>query len=177
VTQPARSHFLYSLLCVCAAFSVNAGVQETNLPPLKQVLFICTGNHYRSRFAESFFNQTARKSGLKWSAISRGLRLVPSQHGMSSLALRELTRRGVPQELCDGPPKALTKEDLDRSDYIVLMDEAEHRPMLEKGFRDRDDGRIYYWHIGDSGKMNPSTACQAMSRDIRRLVRALALRQ
>lgn len=172
-----RSPILHSLLFACAAFSLNAGIQETNLPPQKQVLFVCTGNYYRSRFAESFFNQIACQAGLNWKAISRGLRLVPSQHGISSLALRELTKRGVPPELCAGVPKALTKEDLERSDYIVLMNEAEHRPLLEKQFPTRDDRRIHYWHIGESGKMNPSTACEAMSRDIEKLVQALELRQ
>jgi protein-tyrosine phosphatase len=79
----------------------------------------------------------------------------------------------VPQELCAGTPKALSKEDLDKSGCIVLMDEAEHRPMLEKQFPIRDDRKIHYWHIGDSGKMNPSKACQAMSQEIEELLRTL----
>jgi len=36
------------------------------------VLFLCTGNYYRSRYAEELFNHLARAEGLSWRAISRG---------------------------------------------------------------------------------------------------------
>ena len=41
----------------------------------KTVLFLCTGNYYRSRFAEVLFNSVAGKMGLAWQASSRGLAL------------------------------------------------------------------------------------------------------
>ena len=40
----------------------------------KHVVFICTGNFYRSRFCEYLFNALAKKHGLRWRATSRGLR-------------------------------------------------------------------------------------------------------
>jgi protein-tyrosine phosphatase len=169
-----RKSILPGLLCAWAAFSINAGVPETRLLPQKQVLFVCTGNYYRSRFAEALFNHRARQAQLDWRAVSRGLRLVPSQHGISAIAQRELILRGVPIELCQGAPKVLTKADLGKSDYIVLLDEAEHRAMLEKQFPTRDDRKIHYWHISESGKMKPVKACQAMSSDIEELLRTLA---
>ena len=39
----------------------------------KTVLFLCTGNYYRSRFAEILFNHLAGQSKLAWRADSRGL--------------------------------------------------------------------------------------------------------
>ena len=36
------------------------------------VLFLCSGNYYRSRFAEIFFNWLAPQQGLNWRAESRG---------------------------------------------------------------------------------------------------------
>jgi protein-tyrosine-phosphatase len=39
----------------------------------KTVLFLCTGNYYRSRFAEALFNSVAGKMGLPCRASSRGL--------------------------------------------------------------------------------------------------------
>ncbi len=41
----------------------------------KTVLFLCTGNYYRSRFAEALFNSVAGRMGLPWRASSRGLAL------------------------------------------------------------------------------------------------------
>jgi protein-tyrosine phosphatase len=172
--SPMRKFILESLLCASMAFSANGGNPEAQRPAQKQILFVCTGNHYRSRFAEALFNQKARQAQLEWKAVSRGLRLVPSQQGISAVAQQELTLRGVPLELCQGAPKTLTKADLEQSDYIVLMDEAEHRPLLEKQFPARDDHKVHYWHIGESGKMNPTKACQAMSGHIEELLRTLA---
>jgi protein-tyrosine-phosphatase len=39
----------------------------------KTVLFLGTGNNYRSRFAEALFNSVAGRMGLPWRASSRGL--------------------------------------------------------------------------------------------------------
>ena len=167
-----RQFILLSSLCVAIAFSIKADVQTTNLPPQKQVLFVCTGNYYRSRIAEALFNQKAGEAHPGWRAISRGLQLVSSQHGISSLARRELLKRGVPPTSFKNEPKALTKEDLEKSDYVVLMDEAEHRPMLEKQFPTRDDRKIHYWHIGENSQMSAAKACQAMSKEIEELLRA-----
>ncbi len=41
----------------------------------KTVLFLCTGNYYRSRFAEILFNSVAGNMGLPWQASSKGLAL------------------------------------------------------------------------------------------------------
>ena len=42
---------------------------------VKTVLFLCTGNYYRSRFAEELFNHEAGRAGLYWTAQSRGFAL------------------------------------------------------------------------------------------------------
>ncbi len=42
---------------------------------MNKILFLCTGNYYRSRFAENLFNWLATKQGLDWQADSRGLAL------------------------------------------------------------------------------------------------------
>jgi protein-tyrosine-phosphatase len=37
---------------------------------IQRVLFLCTGNYYRSRYAEELFNHLARAEGLGWRAFS-----------------------------------------------------------------------------------------------------------
>jgi protein-tyrosine phosphatase len=51
-----------------------------NYQKKRTVLFLCTANYYRSRFAEFYFNSIAAAAGLPWQAESRGLSLnvVPS---------------------------------------------------------------------------------------------------
>jgi protein-tyrosine phosphatase len=40
-----------------------------------RILFLCTGNYYRSRFAEELFNHYAQRRGVNWQASSRALAL------------------------------------------------------------------------------------------------------
>jgi protein-tyrosine phosphatase len=150
----------------------GADAPKTTSSGTKQILFVCTGNYYRSRFAEAFFNQKARLAHVQWKAISRGLALVPTQRGISTIALRELKERGVSEDLCSGVPKPLTQEDLDESDYIVLMDEAEHRVMFEKQFPKFDESRVHFWHILD-GRVNAEQSCHAMSSNVDELLQTL----
>lgn len=63
----------------------------------KTVLFLCTGNYYRSRFAEILFNSVAGKMGLPWRASSRGLALergVNNVGPMAVVAVKALEARG-----------------------------------------------------------------------------------
>src|SRR5262249_28501901 len=53
----------------------------------KTVLFLCTGNYYRSRFAEGLFNSVAGKMGLPWQASSRGLALERGVNNVGPMAV------------------------------------------------------------------------------------------
>src|SRR5437773_11289144 len=52
----------------------------------KIILFLCTGNYYRSRFAEVLFNSVAGKMGLPWQASSRGLALERGVNNVGPMA-------------------------------------------------------------------------------------------
>src|SRR5579884_2286819 len=47
--------------------------EENRVRERRTVLFLCTGNYYRSRFAEALFDAVAVGRGLDWRAESRGL--------------------------------------------------------------------------------------------------------
>ena len=54
---------------------------------VRSVLFLCTGNYYRSRFAEIVFNSVAERMGLPWRASSRGLALGRGVNNVGPMAV------------------------------------------------------------------------------------------
>src|SRR5215831_4780604 len=98
----------------------------------RTILFICTGNYYRSRFAEALFNHHAELRGLRWRAISRGLAIerVIAVNKLSRFALAAMLQRGIKRQHTSMELNALTSRDLIDADLAIAMCEAEHRPMM-----------------------------------------------
>ena len=83
----------------------------------KNVLFLCTGNYYRSRFAEILFNSVAEKMGLAWKASSKRLALergVKNVGPMAVAATKALEARGL-RAIADFArfPSQVTVDDLE----------------------------------------------------------------
>lgn len=124
------------------------------MAPHKQkiILFLCTGNYYRSRFAEVLFNFVAGKMGLPWRASSRALALergVNNIGPMDAEAIDTLKNLGV----CIGgdcarPPTQATTESFTTAARIVALKQAEHQPLLLERFPDWSE-KVEYWHIDD----------------------------
>jgi len=113
------------------------------------VLFLCTGNYYRSRFAEHFFNEQARKRQLPWQATSRGLQPSLENLGfMSRHALDRLRRLGMAPRDPLRLPMDLQSSDLIAADLTVAMNEVEHRPLMAARFPEWTE-RVRYWKIYD----------------------------
>src|SRR5689334_9031143 len=97
----------------------------------KRILFLCTGNYYRSRFAEIFFNWQAKQRGLAWTADSRGLALDGCNYGpISRYTLDRLRKTGVAHDADQRFPRPLSEADLASADLVVAVKEAEHRPLM-----------------------------------------------
>src|SRR5258706_16387594 len=98
----------------------------------KTVLFLCTGNYYRSRFAELYFNALAVPHALAWRADSRGLQIHPGNPGpISSFTVHWLRTQGIQLPASHRSPMPLSEADLQAAALIVAVKEAEHRPLLE----------------------------------------------
>ena len=115
----------------------------------KTVVFICTGNFYRSRFCEYLFNALAKKNGLYWRATSRGLRAktTANEGPLSELAAYRLAALGVPFDAARFPIQ-LSEVDLEDADLVVALKKAEHRAMMVEQFPTWAD-RVTYWNVDD----------------------------
>ncbi len=104
----------------------------------KTVLFLCTGNYYRSRFAEILFNSVAGKMGLSWQAASKGLALERGVNNIGPMAveaIRALEAVGVhAAEDVARFPMQVTAEDLERAERVVALKQDEHLPLLQERF-------------------------------------------
>src|SRR5713226_9109793 len=96
----------------------------------RTILFLCTGNYYRSRFAEVLFNSVAVKMGLSWKASSRGLALergVNNVGPMAASAITALEALGVRAfDAVARFPVQVTISDLEGADRIITLKHAEH---------------------------------------------------
>ena len=141
---------------------------------MKTVLFLCTGNYYRSRFAELFFNWHARQRGVSWNAVSRGLGLDPSNLGPLSLhtvlGLRDL---GIPLEGDQRRPLAVSHQDFEAADHIVAVKETEHRPMIERRFPSWLE-RVEFWEVHDLDCVGPEEAIPHLKREVIGLMERLS---
>jgi predicted translation initiation factor SUI1 len=119
----------------------------------KTVLFLCTGNYYRSRFAEILFNSVAGKMGLPWQATSRGLALeqgVNNVGPMARSAVQMLEQMGIrASDAMARFPVQATIEELIAADFVVALKQAEHLPLMQERFPGSAD-KVEFWHVDDS---------------------------
>jgi len=143
---------------------------------MKKVLFVCTGNYYRSRTAEELFNHLAAYHELGWRADSRGLRedMATSTNvgPMSPHAISFLESLDVPIVKRQAMPVSLREEDLPQFDLIICMDEKEHRPMVADRFAHAQDD-IIYWQVRDVQFESPKTALHLLRSEVEKLVENL----
>jgi protein-tyrosine-phosphatase len=123
----------------------------------RHVLFLCTGNYYRSRFAEVLFNALAERAGLPWRACSRGLALERGIHNvgpMAASAVRALEAAGIRTDACARMPLHLCHGDLEQAEMVIALKQDEHLPLLRERFPVWAD-RVEFWHVEDAEGVLP----------------------
>jgi protein-tyrosine phosphatase len=141
---------------------------------VKRILFLCTGNYYRSRFAEIFFNWLAERDSLPWRAESRGLALHDCNVGpISRHASDRLRQLGIEDESVRRFPESLTADDLAAANLIVAVKDAEHRPMLATAHPKWLE-RVEFWEVHDLDCAPPEAALPVLEAEIRRLLARLS---
>jgi len=140
------------------------------------VLFLCTGNYYRSRFAEILFNARVAGKPTDLRAISRGVATelgVDNIGPISAHALAELRRLKIQDEAMLRFPRQVEDEDFQAADLIIAIDEAEHRAMIQRRYPDWAD-RIEYWHVADLWALGPEEALPSIAKKVQALIDRLS---
>lgn len=119
----------------------------------RTILFLCTGNYYRSRFAEIYFNSIADKFGLPWRATSRGLALergVNNVGPMAVSAIKALELLGVRNNReCSRLPLPAASGDFEQASLVIALKQTEHQPLLVERFPSWAE-KVEFWHIDDA---------------------------
>jgi protein-tyrosine phosphatase len=134
---------------------------------MQHILFVCTGNFYRSRFAEAVFNFHATQRDLPLRAFSRGLatHLVFGEGDLSAHTRLALSARGIARHHTGAQPTPLTRADLERAHRTIALKEIEHRPLMRRQFPDWED-RIEYWAYHDIEDEPPATVLPQIERHV-----------
>ncbi len=131
------------------------------------VLFLCTGNYYRSRFAEEYFNHHAAELGISWRAESMGLHRNfprPCNPGpISPYALSALERFEVKPVGAERFPRKALADDFARTTRWIALSREEHLPMVTEQYPEQLE-RMEFWEVGDLPLEAPEQATQKIAR-------------
>jgi protein-tyrosine phosphatase len=139
----------------------------------KRLLFICTGNFYRSRFAEAVFNFNAEKRKMDWRAVSRGLAIHWAEGVLSPYVGAALMVKKIPLRYTGTDRSQLTRADLEKADRCIALDRSEHFPMLGEQFPEWQN-KVEYWEISDLPLTQPDIALPAIEAKVLNLLTQLA---
>jgi protein-tyrosine phosphatase len=142
-------------------------------PGFQRVLFLCTGNYYRSRFAEILFNHLAQEQGGRMVADSAGLApecWTRNPGPLSPHTLEALQTRGIAPHL--RLPRDVTPADFDSFSRVIAMKEAEHRPLVQTRFSSFAR-KVEYWAFDDIDDQPPQVVVPAIETRVRELLAEL----
>jgi protein-tyrosine phosphatase len=135
----------------------------------QHVLFICTGNVYRSRFAEAVFNHHAERREIPWTAFSRGLAVHLTEEDLSTFTVGALASRQIELRHTGASRKQLSETDLSMATHRIALYRSEHFPMMMTQFPAWAD-RIEYWEVPDLPFRLASDALQEIEGNVIQLL-------
>lgn len=145
-------------------------------PTPPRILFLCSGNYYRSRFAEHLFNHLASLATLPYQADSAGLWPECHTHNpgpMSHDTITALKQRGIALPAVLRSPRDVRASDIAAAALTIAVKEAEHRPIVERRFPELLP-RVEFWKIDDLDCAPASVALPMIEEHVRALLARLS---
>jgi len=137
----------------------------------RSILFLCTGNYYRSRFAEVLFNSIAARMSLPWRATSKGLAVelgTGNVGPISGLTIATLKSLGVSDAAAlTRMPAQATADDFAAAERVIALKQLEHEPLMRDRYPASID-KVEYWHVDDDPK-----ALALVEKEVQKLIARL----
>ena len=140
---------------------------------MKKLVFVCSANYYRSRFAQAWFNFHKGPVLKDWWADSRGMHIDWAPMSLSPYTRETLEAHGIPRTCHQPLPVALTLQDLEGASLLIALKREEHYPMMQERFPEWAD-RIRYWEIHDLDVWKPEQTLPAIMIQVGLLIEELA---
>jgi len=105
-----------------SAFRDPAGRAAPAAP--RTLLFLCSGNYYRSRFAELVFNERARVAEIGWTASSAGLLpedLLAELGLISPTVLERVRTLGIAVAATPRGPRPVALRDFESANRVIAL--------------------------------------------------------
>ena len=136
----------------------------------QRILFLCTGNYYRSRFAEELYNHLAIERGLDWVANSAALNeafgRTVNVGSLSVHTVQALAERGITPRAQSKMPRQLDPMEMAHYDRVIALSESEHKPMLADLHPELVD-QVEFWTVEDLHLYGPEVAIPAIEAQVR----------
>lgn len=142
---------------------------------MQHLLFLCSGNYYRSRFAEEYFNGKATEKNILWQAESKGLKRDLSETATGNIGpiawqtIKFLIADEISAQHAGRYPQAVQTADFEAYHHIIAVCEREHRPMIDSWFPHHSD-KVTYWQIDDIDVAEPETAIALLKVELDKLL-------
>ena len=128
------------------AIGLDAVISSHIEVPVKQFCFVCSGNLYRSRYAEAWFNYlsiTHERHDLR--GFSRGIAVQPTEDyrqgeiftrriPLAKPTYDRMLAKNIPFCLIGPTNQALSDGDCAAAEVILLMNRVEHLPVIERDY-------------------------------------------
>ncbi len=146
----------------------------SNFVNMNKVLFIGTGDKFRSKFSAIYFNARCEEKGLKMQAFSAGFTVDSMKDRIDESVLEYLAFMGIIVEEDDLRSNKLNEIYLNNCSKIICMDMEEHLTFLRQKYP-LFVRHATYWHYPNDKMKSAWTTLPLIKKEIDHLIASYEL--